>query len=172
MAGYPTGHPDADSYEDDLIHLKEKVDAGADFIITQLFFKAATFKKFVDDCRAIGINCPIIPGIMPIQSFDSLRHIVKLSKLEVPEEIKNIVYPLKDNDDAIRNYGIHQATQMIRELFNTGYAPGRLNVLFCASLLHTSLKGVEVNLYTTCLHQNAVFKFTSTPFRSCLIYLS
>jgi len=124
VAGYPTGHPDADSYEDDLIHLKEKVDAGADFIITQLFFKAATFKKFVDDCRAIGINCPIIPGIMPIQSFDSLRHIVKLSKLEVPEEIKNIVYPLKDNDDAIRNYGIHQATQMIRELFNTGYAPG------------------------------------------------
>lgn len=172
VAGYPTGHPDADSYEDDLIHLKEKVDAGADFIITQLFFKAATFKKFVDDCRAIGINCPIIPGIMPIQSFDSLRHIVKLSKLEVPEEIKNIVYPLKDNDDAIRNYGIHQATQMIRELFNTGYAPGRFNDLFCASLLHTSLKGVEVNLYTTCLHQNAVYKFTSTPFRCCLIYLS
>jgi len=124
VAGYPTGHPDADNYEDDLIHLKEKVDAGADFIITQLFFKAATFKKFVDDCRAIGINCPIIPGIMPIQSFDSLRHIVKLSKLEVPEEIKNIVYPLKDNDDAIRNYGIHQATQMIRELFSSGYAPG------------------------------------------------
>ena len=111
-------------HEDDLIHLKEKVEAGADFIITQLFFKAATFKKFVDDCRAIGIHCPIIPGIMPIQSFDSLRHIVKLSKLEVPEEIKNLIYPLKDNDDAIRNYGIHQATMMIRELFQSGYAPG------------------------------------------------
>ena len=61
---------------------------------------------------------------MPIQSFDSLRHIVKLSKLEVPEEIKNILYPLRGNDDAIRNYGIHQATDMIRELFNSGYAPG------------------------------------------------
>ena len=124
VAGYPTGHPDAQSYEDDLLHLKEKVDAGSDFIITQLFFKAATFKKFVDDCRAIGINCPIIPGIMPIQSFDSLRHIVKLSKLEIPEEIKNIVAPLQGNDEAIRNYGIHQATEMIRELFNSGYAPG------------------------------------------------
>ena len=66
VAGYPTGHPEASSYEDDLIHLKEKIDAGADFIITQLFFNAGTFKKFVDDCRAIGINCPIIPGIMPI----------------------------------------------------------------------------------------------------------
>jgi len=124
VAGYPTGHPEAVSYEDDLCHLKEKVDAGADFIITQLFFKPATFKKFVDDCRAIGITCPIIPGIMPIQSYDSLRHIVKLSKLEVPEEIKNIVEPLKGNDDAIRNFGIEQASQMIRELFSSGYAPG------------------------------------------------
>jgi len=124
VAGYPTGHPEATSYEDDLLHLREKVEAGADFIVTQLFFKAATFKKFVDDCRAIGINCPIIPGIMPIQSFDSLRHIVKLSKLEVPQEILDVVNPLKGNDDAIRNYGIHQATQMIREMFISGYAPG------------------------------------------------
>jgi len=124
VAGYPTGHPEATVYEDDLMHLKEKVDAGADFIITQLFFKASTFKKFVDDCRAIGINCPILPGIMPIQSYDSLRHIVKLSKLEIPDEIKKIVTPLKGNDDAIRNYGIHQATQMIKELFISGYAHG------------------------------------------------
>lgn len=65
--GYPTGHPDAPSYEDDLKHLKEKVEAGADFIITQLFFKATTFLKFVEDCRSIGITCPILPGILPIQ---------------------------------------------------------------------------------------------------------
>ncbi len=65
--GYPTGHPEAESYEEDLRHLKEKVDAGADFVITQLFFRADTFLKFVDDCRAIGITCPILPGIFPIQ---------------------------------------------------------------------------------------------------------
>lgn len=65
--GYPTGHPEAESYEQDLRHLKEKVDAGADFIITQLFFRADTFFKFLDDCRAIGITCPILPGIFPIQ---------------------------------------------------------------------------------------------------------
>lgn len=124
VAGYPTGHPEAVSYEDDLLHLKEKVDAGADFIITQLFFRPATFKKFYDDCRAIGITCPIIPGIMPIQSYDSLRQIVKLSKLEVPNEIRQIVEPLSGNDDAIRNYGIHQCVQLIRELFSSGYAPG------------------------------------------------
>ena len=124
VAGYPSGHPEAESYEDDLLNLKKKVDAGAHYIITQLFFKASTFKKFVDDCRAVGINCPIIPGVMPIQSYDSLRHIVKLSKLEVPEEIHAVVQPLKGNDDAIRNYGIHQAVEMIRDLFHSGYAPG------------------------------------------------
>jgi len=124
VAGYPSGHPDAESYEDDILNLKKKVEAGADFVITQLFFKAATFKKFHDDCRAVGIKCPIIPGVMPIQSYDSLRHIVKLSKLEVPEEIRNVVTPLKGNDDAIRNFGVHQATEMIRELFTSGYAAG------------------------------------------------
>lgn len=65
--GYPQGHPDSTSYEDDLGYLKEKIDCGADFIITQLFFQAETFIKFESDCRAIGITCPIIPGIFPIQ---------------------------------------------------------------------------------------------------------
>ncbi|KAF2358433.1 Eukaryotic-type methylenetetrahydrofolate reductase [Trinorchestia longiramus] len=124
VAGYPTGHPDATSYEDDIKHLKAKVDKGSDFIITQLFFKAETFVKFVKDCRAAGITCPIIPGIMPIQSYDSLRHIVKLSKLDVPSEIMEVVAPLKDNDEAIRNYGIHQATTLIKELFDQDIAPG------------------------------------------------
>jgi len=67
--GYPTGHPEAHSYEEDLRHLKEKVDAGADFIITQLFFCADAFLKFLRDCRAIGITCPILPGIFPIQVY-------------------------------------------------------------------------------------------------------
>ena len=120
VAGYPGGHPDAASYEEDLRHLKEKVEAGADFIITQLFFSVSTFRKFVRDCRELGITCPIIPGVLPIQTYDSLRHIVKLSKLEVPKEIADVVEPLKENNEAIQNYGVHQATQMIRELFQSG----------------------------------------------------
>lgn len=80
--------------------------------------------NFVRDCRKLGITVPIIPGIMPIQSYDSLRHITKLSKLEVPEEIVNILTPIKDNDEAIRNYGVQQAVAMIRELFSAGVAPG------------------------------------------------
>uniref|UniRef100_A0A8C6KZA0 Methylenetetrahydrofolate reductase (NADPH) n=1 Tax=Nothobranchius furzeri TaxID=105023 RepID=A0A8C6KZA0_NOTFU len=124
VAGYPTGHPEAESYEDDLRHLKEKVDAGADFIITQLFFRADTFLTFVDDCRAIGVTCPILPGIFPIQGYQSLRQLVKLSKLEVPEEITRVIEPIKDNDAAIRNYGIHQAVEMCRVLLDSGKVPG------------------------------------------------
>ncbi|KAA8591232.1 hypothetical protein FQN60_002175 [Etheostoma spectabile] len=123
-AGYPTGHPEAESYEDDLRHLKEKVDAGADFIITQLFFRADTFLKFLDDCRAIGITCPILPGIFPIQGYQSLRQLVKLSKLEVPEEITRVIEPIKENDAAIRNYGIQQAVEMCRVLLDSGKVPG------------------------------------------------
>ncbi|KAK2143946.1 hypothetical protein LSH36_798g01041 [Paralvinella palmiformis] len=120
VAAYPSGHPDCLDYAEDLQHLKEKVDAGADFIITQLFFKAEVFNKFLNDCRAIGITVPIIPGVLPIQAYQSLRHIVKLSKLEVPQDIIDTIIPIKDNDEAVRNFGIHQATEMCRQLLNTG----------------------------------------------------
>ena len=85
FTGYPTPHPDSSSVEDDLLHLKEKVDAGADFIITQLFFKAETFLRFVSSCRQIGINVPIIPGILPIQVWFLLytNHIWYSSCLDV-----------------------------------------------------------------------------------------
>lgn len=124
VAGYPTRHPESNSDEEDLLHLKEKVDAGADFIITQLFFKAEVFVQFVERCRAIGIRVPILPGVMPIQSYDSLRHIVKLSKLQIPQEILEKIEPIKNNDEAIRNYGVHQAVEMIKALFKSGVAPG------------------------------------------------
>ncbi|XP_078414112.1 methylenetetrahydrofolate reductase (NADPH) isoform X2 [Cetorhinus maximus] len=124
VAGYPTGHPECNGYEEDLRCLKAKVDAGADFIITQLFFKPETFLKFFKDCRAIGITCPILPGIFPIQGYHSLRQLVKLSKLQVPQEIKDIIDPIKDDDAAIRNYGIDLATDMCKVLLESGLVPG------------------------------------------------
>ncbi|XP_020829402.1 methylenetetrahydrofolate reductase (NADPH) isoform X2 [Phascolarctos cinereus] len=124
VAGYPKGHPEAASFEEDLQHLKEKVSAGADFIITQLFFQADTFLNFVKACTAMGITCPILPGIFPIQGYHSLRQLVKLSKLEVPQEIKDVIEPIKDNDAAIRNYGIELAVAMCQELLASGLVPG------------------------------------------------
>ncbi|XP_005079455.1 methylenetetrahydrofolate reductase isoform X1 [Mesocricetus auratus] len=124
VAGYPKGHPEAESFEEDLKHLKEKVSAGADFIITQLFFEANTFLSFVKACTEIGISCPILPGIFPIQGYTSLRQLVKLSKLEVPQKIKDVIEPIKDNDAAIRNYGIELAVSLCRELLDSGLVPG------------------------------------------------
>ncbi|XP_074654061.1 methylenetetrahydrofolate reductase (NADPH)-like [Tubulanus polymorphus] len=121
VAGYPTGHPDCDSFEDDIKHLKTKCDAGADFIITQLFFETKTFIKFVDVCRKAGITCPIIPGVLPIQGYQSLRHIVKLSKLQVPQEIIDAIEPIKDNDEAIRNLGIDLSVKMCRDLLQQNF---------------------------------------------------
>ncbi|XP_005996631.1 methylenetetrahydrofolate reductase isoform X1 [Latimeria chalumnae] len=124
VAGYPTGHPEAASYEEDLKHLKEKVDAGADFVVTQLFFRPETFLKFVKDCRNIGITCPVLPGIFPIQGYHSLRQLAKLSKLQVPQEIVDVIEPIKDNDAAIRNYGIELAVEMCKVLLESGMVPG------------------------------------------------
>ena len=118
--GYPHGHPECPDYYSDIMHLKEKVDAGADFIITQLFFETSTYLKFYRDCREVGITVPIIPGILPIQGYESLRHLTKLSKLEVPQTIRDVILPIKDNDVAVRNYGVDLAVKMCKELFDSG----------------------------------------------------
>ncbi|KAI2801229.1 hypothetical protein BLOT_011805 [Blomia tropicalis] len=124
VAGYPTTHPESESKESDLLHLKEKVDAGADFIITQLFFESKVFFQFVSDCRNVGITVPILPGILPIQSYDSLEKITKISKLTIPEQIIHDLHPFKNNDEAIRNYGIDWTIQLCREILLAGITPG------------------------------------------------
>ena len=119
--------------------MKEKVDAGADFIITQLFFEVETYFKFYDDCRKIGITVLIIPGIFPIQvynryclhfiiisfinfekGFNSLKQLTKLSKLEVPQYILDALMPIKDDDSAVRSYGIKLAYEMCKTLVQSG----------------------------------------------------
>ena len=67
MVGYPNGHPESSSYQDDIQRLKGKLDAGGDFVVTQLFFDAETYFKYLRDCRNAGITAPIIPGVLPIQ---------------------------------------------------------------------------------------------------------
>ena len=73
VAGYPEVHLEAKSREEDIAYLKEKVDAGADFIITQLFYDNQIYFEWVEDCRKAGINCLIIPGIMPILGYDRFK---------------------------------------------------------------------------------------------------
>lgn len=120
VAGYPEGHIDAVSYEDDLKHLKEKVDAGADFIITQLFYDVPLFVKYVKDCRDLGINVPIVPGIMPIHGYQGFVRMTTLCKTFVPKQIMEELEPIKNDDEAVKNYGIKLAIQMCKDLIESG----------------------------------------------------
>uniref|UniRef100_A0A183DBV0 Methylenetetrahydrofolate reductase [NAD(P)H] n=1 Tax=Gongylonema pulchrum TaxID=637853 RepID=A0A183DBV0_9BILA len=122
-SGYPTGHPEAPSYRADLLYLKSKVEAGADFIITQLFFDSEVYEKFLRDCREIGITVPIIPGILPIQSYGSIRRITEMSQLVIPDWIRSALEPIKNDDEAVRNFGIRHAVDLCRALFRSGSAP-------------------------------------------------
>jgi methylenetetrahydrofolate reductase (NADPH) len=120
VAGYPEGHPDAKSYQQDLIYLKQKVDAGADYIITQFFFDVKLFFKYVEDCRNIGITCPIIPGILPIINFRSFKRMIGFCKTKVSDEILTDLEKIKNNDEEVANYGVKLAIKMCKDLINNG----------------------------------------------------
>lgn len=120
VAGYPEGHVEAKSYEDDIKYLKEKVDAGADFIITQMFFDVDIFLKWREDCRAAGITCPIVPGLMPIQTYAGFQRMTTLCKTKVPDFIRQALEPIKDNDEAVKAYGVELCVQMCRRLIEAG----------------------------------------------------
>ncbi|KAK1340494.1 hypothetical protein QTO34_019064 [Cnephaeus nilssonii] len=88
------------------------------------FLRGGHVLPLLKACSTIGITCPILPGIFPIQGYHSLRQLVKLSKLEVPQKIRDVIEPIKDNDAAICNYGIDQAVSLCQELLASGLVPG------------------------------------------------
>lgn len=120
VAGYPEGHIACTSIEDDIKHLKNKVDAGADFVITQLFYDVDLFAHWVKKCRAAGINCPIIPGIMPIQNYAGFKRMTSFCKTAVPQFINDALEPIKDDDERVKSYGIELGIQMGKKLMAIG----------------------------------------------------
>jgi methylenetetrahydrofolate reductase (NADPH) len=122
-AGYPEGHVETPSRDDDLLHLKEKVDAGLDFIITQLFFDNAFYFDFVERARRVGINVPIVPGIMPITNFEQLNRFVRLCGATVPMRLALQLEREKDNPEALMQLGVAHATVQCVELLQRG-VPG------------------------------------------------
>lgn len=125
VAGYPEGHPsklDAEGkiseedYTKELEYLKLKVDAGADLVITQLFYDANLFIRFVKRCREIGIKVPILPGLLPATTYPSLMRMVQLSKTYMPDDMKAKVEELKDSPDEFKAYGVAQNVQMARDI--------------------------------------------------------
>ena len=123
IAAFPEGHPDAPSLERDAEVLVEKAAAGAEYAITQLFFRASDYFALVDRVRQLGSDIPIIPGIMPILNFAQVARMAELSGADLPPEVLDQIVPIQDDRDAVRAKGIELATQLCRDLL-AGGAPG------------------------------------------------
>jgi methylenetetrahydrofolate reductase (NADPH) len=123
VAGYPETHQEAVSPADDLQNLKRKVDAGADAIITQLFYDNADFLRFRDDCAALGIGVPIVPGILPVTNLAQVQRIASLCKARLPEELLEALSSCGDNAADQMQAGIDFAIAQVRGLLDAG-VPG------------------------------------------------
>jgi len=124
VAAYPETHPQAASADADIAHLKAKVDAGADFAVTQLFFDNAVYFRFVEKCRVAGITVPIVPGIMPALSLAQVRRFTAMCEVVLPEKLAaQLDAAGEDNPDEVAHVGTQWAISQVRELL-AGGAPG------------------------------------------------
>jgi len=123
VAGYPEKHPEAPSLDVDLTHLRRKVDAGAAFITTQLFFDNTAYYRFVEKCRAVGITVPIVPGIMPVLSLKQVRRFTGMCGAHLPPQLITRLEVAAENADVVEMMGIDWALDQIRGLLANG-APG------------------------------------------------
>jgi len=123
VAAYPEYHPQAKNPHDDLINFKRKVDAGANSAITQYFFNLDAYLHFVDDCRALGVTIPIVPGIMPISSFAKLARFSDACGAEIPRWMRKKFESYGDDAASIRSFGLDVVTAQCAALLTNG-APG------------------------------------------------
>ena len=115
-ACYPDIHPEAADKVDDIKNLKKKVDAGAELLLSQLFFDNETFFNFAEDCRLAGINVPVIPGIMPCINAAQIQRMVTMCGAKFPEKFQKIVHRYGDNKAALFDAGMSYCESQIIEL--------------------------------------------------------
>jgi len=123
VACYPEFHPESDSPESEMNFFKQKVEAGADGAVTQYFYNADSYFRFVDDCRAQGIDIPITPGIMPITNYQQLSRFSAMCGAEIPQWIRKRLKGFGDDGAAIREFG-HDVVAKLCERLLEGGAPG------------------------------------------------
>ena len=119
-ACYPEGHPEAATMEEDLQHLKEKVEAGCDYLTTQMFFDNNTYYRFLYKALAKGINVPVVPGIMPVTNAAQVKRTISLTGNLVPAKFLSIVDRFGSNPEAMKQAGIAYATEQIIDLIANG----------------------------------------------------
>ena len=129
VAGYPEGLEDQQNEETLMEHLKEKVDAGGTFIVTQMFYDVEIFLAWVDKVRARGIKVPIIPGIMPIQTHAAFLRRASWSNCHIPQKWVDALEPVKNDDAAVREVGKDLVAEMCRRIIDAGIMHLHLYVL-------------------------------------------
>lgn len=148
VGGYPEKHPEATDITTDIQNLKIKVDAGAQFVTTQLFFDNAQYFEFVDKCRRAGINVPVIPGIMPVLSYKQIKRFTKMCGATLPAPLVAQLEAVQDEPDKVQAIGVEWAARQIDDLLVRG-APGYhlyiLNRAKPALALTEALRGTSRN---------------------------
>jgi methylenetetrahydrofolate reductase (NADPH) len=135
VAGYPEKHMEAPNMRSDLKYLKQKIDAGAQYIVTQLFYDNAKYFDFVKRCREEGINVPIIPGLKPISLLSHLQTLPKIFSIDIPEALQIEIEKCTSNQ-AVRQVGVEWAIQQTRELISAR-----------APVIHFYTMGKSDNIY-------------------------
>lgn len=123
VGAYPETHPQSRDAQEDLRNFKRKVEAGADIAITQYFYNSDAYFRFVDDLRAMGIDIPVVPGIMPISNFSQLRRFSESCGAEIPRWIEQRMRGFGDDVDAVRDFAADMVATLCRRLLDGG-APG------------------------------------------------
>jgi len=120
VGGYPEKHFEAPNIETDISNLKKKVDAGADYIITQMFFDNRVYYDFVEKCREAGITVPIIPGLKPLSTFRQISTIPEAFSLDIPVDLTEEMTKAKDNKEALYGIGTEWCINQCRDLISHG----------------------------------------------------
>lgn len=142
VAGYPEKHEEAPNLQSDMYWLKEKVKAGAEYIVTQMFFDNKKYFEFVENCRKEGITVPIVPGLKPINLADQLTVLPKIFHVDFPEELANELRKCKTNDEA-KEIGIEWCIMQAKEL----KAAGVPSIHFYSLMATQSVKRVAEQVY-------------------------
>lgn len=120
VASYPEGHPESPNMEWEIRYFKKKVDAGADFSITQMFFDNSYFYEFVELCKKADINIPIIPGIMPITNFRQIQKFASMCGATIPQSLVERLEPYADNPEETLKIGVDFAIEQCLDLLENG----------------------------------------------------
>ena len=123
VAAYPEFHPQARSPREDIANFKRKIMAGADSAITQYFYNADAYFRFIEECRKMGITAPIVPGVMPIVRFSQLARFSDACGAEIPRWMRKTLESYGDDNDSVKSFGLDVVTQLCEKLL-AGGAPG------------------------------------------------